>query len=71
MARRISHGAIIVTFVGLVPVIGLWEGQWLGLLVILTVGLLHGALGFNSAVQFMGCYAAVLSVSASVKLIGT
>ena len=72
VARRISHEAIIATFVGLVLVIGLWEGQGLGLLVILTVGLVGGllyrVLGFNTGVQFMGYYAAVLSVPALAKL---
>ena len=72
VARRISHEAIIATFVGLVLVIGLWEGQALGLLVILTVGLVGGllyrVLGFNTGVQFMGYYAAVLSVPALAKL---
>ncbi len=74
VARRISHEAIIATFVGLVLVIGLWEGQALGLLVILTIGLLGGllyrVLGFNTGVQFMGYYAAVLSVPAITKLFG-
>ncbi len=74
VARRISHEAIIATFVGLVLVIGLWEGQILGLLVILTIGLVGGflyrVLGFNTGVQFMGYYAAVLSVPAIVKLFG-
>ena len=72
VARRISHEAIIATFVGIVLVIGLWEGQALGLLVILTVGLVGGllyrVLGFNTGVQFMGYYAAVLSVPALTKL---
>lgn len=72
VARRISHEAIIATFVGLVLVIGLWEGQALGLLVILTVGLVGGllyrVLGFNTGVQFMGYYAAVLSVPALTKI---
>ncbi len=72
VARRISHEAIIATFVGLVLVIGLWEGQALGLLVIVTVGLVGGllyrVLGFNTGVQFMGYYAAVLSVPALTKL---
>lgn len=73
VARRISHEAIIATFVGLVLVIGLWEGQALGLLVILTIGLVGGMLyrilGFNTGVQFMGYYVAVLSVPALAKMI--
>jgi putative tricarboxylic transport membrane protein len=74
VAKRISHEAIIATFVGLVLVIGLWEGGVLALLVILTVGLVGGllyrVLGMNTGVQFMGYYAAVLSVPALLKLIG-
>ncbi|OHV85016.1 tripartite tricarboxylate transporter permease [Rhizobium sp. LCM 4573] len=74
VAKRISHEAIIATFVGLVLVIGLWEGGLLALLVILTVGLVGGllyrVLGMNTGVQFMGYYAAVLSVPALLKLIG-
>ncbi|ULX51774.1 hypothetical protein A9P79_07560 [Cupriavidus taiwanensis] len=74
VSRRISHEAIIATFVGLVLVISVWEGQLLGLLVILTMGLLGGLLsrtiGFNTGVQFMGYYTAVLTVPALLKLIG-
>lgn len=74
VSRRISHEAIIGTFVGLVLVIGLWEGQLLGLFVILTVGLVGGLLyrtiGFNTGVQFMGYYAALLSAPAVLKLFG-
>ncbi len=72
VSRRISHEAVIATFVGLILVIGLWEGGLLGLLVILTIGLLGGFLyrfiGFNIGVQFMGYYTAVLSVPAIVAL---
>ncbi|HZZ12859.1 MAG TPA: hypothetical protein VFE79_19420, partial [Paraburkholderia sp.] len=72
VARKLSHEAIIATFSGLIVVIGLWEGQWLGLAVILTVGLFGGLLSrlfaFNAGVQFMGYYAAVLSVPAMIKL---
>lgn len=71
VSRRISHEAIIGTFVGLVLVIGIWEGGLLGLLVILTIGLAGGLLyriiGFNTGVQFMGYYAAILSVPALSK----
>ncbi|OWJ64643.1 tripartite tricarboxylate transporter permease [Inquilinus limosus] len=72
VSRHISHEAIIATFVGLVLVIGLWEGALLGVLVVIVVGLVGGllyrAFGFNSGVQFMGYYAAVLSVPALLKL---
>ena len=55
--------------------LGRWRLVWvglLGLLVILTIGLLGGFLqrfiGFNIGVQFMGYYTAVLSVPAIVAL---
>ncbi|MFY9478100.1 MAG: tripartite tricarboxylate transporter permease [Aquabacterium sp.] len=74
VSRKVSHEAIIATFVGLIMVISIWEGQLLGLLVILTVGLVGGmlsrAIGFNSGVQFMGYYTAVLTVPAILKLFG-
>ncbi|TMV57654.1 hypothetical protein FGG78_37095, partial [Thioclava sp. BHET1] len=74
VSRYIAHEAIIATFIGLVLVIGLWEGGLLGLLVIGTVGLVGGTLyrvlGFNTGVQFMCYYAAVLSVPAVLALIG-
>ncbi|SDV48735.1 tripartite tricarboxylate transporter permease [Chitinasiproducens palmae] len=73
VARRISHEAIIATFMGLVVVIGYWEGKLLGVLCVLTVGLLGGVLArkfaVNTGVQFMGYYTAVLSVPALTKLI--
>ncbi len=73
VSRRISHEAIIATFVGLVLVIGIWEGGPLGLLVIVAVGLLGGILnrifGFNTGVQFMGFYVAVLTVPAFTALL--
>jgi putative tricarboxylic transport membrane protein len=73
VSRRLSHEAIIATFVGLVAVIGVWEGEALGLLVVVTMGplggLLYRALGFNTGVQFMGYYTAVLTVPALTKLI--
>lgn len=72
VSRRVSHEAIIATFVGLIIVISVWEGALLGLLVILTMGLMGGLLsrnfGFNTGVQFMGYYTAVLSVPALIKL---
>ncbi|EON13784.1 MULTISPECIES: tripartite tricarboxylate transporter permease [Pandoraea] len=72
VARKLSHEAIIATFAGLIVVISVWEGQLLGLAVILTVGLFGGLLSrmfaFNTGVQFMGYYVAVLSVPALVKL---
>lgn len=74
VVRNISHEAVISTFIGLVLVIGIWEGGLLGLLVIVTVGLLGGFLarflGFNTGVQFMGYYTAVLSVPAIIALVG-
>lgn len=74
VSRRISHEAIVATFVGLILVISVWEGQRLGLLVILTLGsiggLLSRVLGFNTGVQFMGYYTAVLTVPALIKLAG-
>ena len=73
VSRRISHEAIIATFVGLVLVIGCWEGGPLGMLVIVSVGLLGGLLnrifGFNTGVQFMGFYVAALSVPAFTALL--
>ena len=72
VSRKLSHEAIIGTFIGIVLVIGVWEGGLLGLLVIVTMGLLGGLLyrniGFNMGVQFMGYYAAVLTVPALIKL---
>jgi len=72
VSRRISHEAIIATFVGLIIVISVWEGGLLGLMVILTMGLAGGLLsrilGFNAGVQFMGYYTAVLTVPALLKL---
>lgn len=74
VARKVSHEAIIATFVGLIVVISVWEGALLGLLVILTIGLLGGLLsrnfGFNTGVQFMGYYTAVLSVPAITAMVG-
>ena len=73
VARKISHEAIIATFIGLIFVISVWEGQYLGVLVIATMGLVGGLLsrilGFNSGVQFMGYYTAVLTVPAVLKLL--
>ena len=50
------------------------QGGVIALLVILTVGLVGGllyrVLGMNTGVQFMGYYAAVLSVPAILKLLG-
>ncbi|MEO4017394.1 tripartite tricarboxylate transporter permease [Pseudomonas rossensis] len=74
VSRKISHEAVISTFVGLILVIGIWEGGLLGLLVIITIGLLGGFLsrflGFNIGVQFMGYYTAVLTVPALIALMG-
>jgi hypothetical protein len=72
VARRLSHEAIIAVFAGLIVVIGTWEGQALGPLVILTMGLFGGLLSrlfaFNTGVQFMGYYVAILTVPALVGL---
>ena len=74
VSKRISHEAIIATFVGLIVVISLWEGGILGLLVILTMGLVGGMLsrhfGFNTGCQFMGYYMAILTVPALLALVG-
>ncbi|MCG6539739.1 tripartite tricarboxylate transporter permease [Pseudomonas sp. KSR10] len=74
VSRKVSHEAVIATFVGLILVIGIWEGGLLGLMVILTVGLLGGFLsrflGFTVGVQFMGFYTAVLTVPALLALGG-
>lgn len=74
VSRRVGHEAVIATFVGLVLVISLWEGALLGLLVVVVMGLvgglLHRTFGFNTGVQFMGYYAAVLSVPALMKAFG-
>ncbi len=73
VARKVSHEAIIATFAGLIVVISVWEGGLLGLLVIVTMGLLGGLLartvGFNTGVQFMGYYTAVLTVPALTQLL--
>lgn len=75
VSRKISHEAVISTFVGLILVIGIWEGGGLGLMVIVTVGLLGGLLsrfiGFNIGVQFMGYYTAVLTVPALSALMSS
>jgi hypothetical protein len=74
VSRHISHEAIIATFVGLVLVIGLWDGGVVALLIVVTIGLVGGllyrVLGVNPGVQFMAYYAAVLSVPAFIKLLG-
>lgn len=74
VSRRLSHEAIIATFVGLILVIGVWEGGVLGLLMVVTMGLLGGLLyrplGFNTGVRFMGYYTAVLTVPELTKLLG-
>ncbi len=74
VSRKLSHEAIIATFVGLILVISFWEGGIVGFLVILTMGLIGGLLnrilGFNTGVQFMGYYTAVLTVPALLKLLG-
>lgn len=70
--RNVSHEAIIGAFAGLILVICLYEGGILAVLVTLTVGLIGGLLnrmfGVHSGVQFMGYYAAVLTVPAILAL---
>jgi putative tricarboxylic transport membrane protein len=70
--RNVSHEAIIGAFAGLILVICLYEGGILAVLVTLTVGLIGGLLnrsfGVHSGVQFMGYYAAVLTVPAILSL---
>jgi len=70
--RNVSHEAIIGAFAGLILVICLYEGGLLAVLVTLTVGLIGGLLsrmfGVHTGVQFMGYYAAVLTVPAVLAL---
>ena len=70
--KNVSHEAIIGAFAGLILVICLYEGGLLAVLVTLTVGLIGGLLnrmfGVHSGVQFMGYYAAVLTVPAIIAL---
>lgn len=74
VSTRISHEAIIATFVGLILVISIWEGGFLGVFVILTMGLFGGLLskylGFNTGCQFMGYYTAILTVPAILAVLG-
>lgn len=66
--RRISHEAIIATFIALVIVISIWEGGIAGLFVTVTVGLVGGllsrAIGFTIGVQAMAYYVSLLTVPA-------
>lgn len=70
--RNVSHEAIIGAFAGLILVICLYEGGILAILVTLTVGLVGGTMsklfGVHSGVQFMGFYAALLTVPAILAL---
>ncbi|MEV4645131.1 tripartite tricarboxylate transporter permease [Saccharopolyspora sp. NPDC049357] len=70
--KNVSHEAIIGAFAGLILVICLYEGGLLAVLVTLTVGLIGGLMnrmfGVHSGVQFMGYYAAVLTVPAIIAL---
>ncbi|MET0186090.1 MAG: tripartite tricarboxylate transporter permease [Achromobacter sp.] len=74
VSRKLSHEAIIATFIGLIFVISIWEGGIMGFLVILTMGLMGGLLsrhfGFNTGVQFMGFYIAILTVPALLRVTG-
>lgn len=72
VSKKIGHEVIVSAFIGLICLIGLWEGGIIGIVVILTLGLVGGALGklgFNSGVQFMGYYTA-LSVPAILVMLG-
>ncbi|WP_049236972.1 tripartite tricarboxylate transporter permease [Moraxella canis] len=68
VVNKISHEAIISTFVGLILVIGLWEGGFVGVITVIVLGLICGLLAryfhFNTGCQFMGYYVAILSVPA-------
>ena len=74
VTTHISHEAIIATFVGLVLVIGLWDGGIIAVLLIVTIGTVGGLLnrvfGLSTGVQFMGYYVAILSLPAITKLLG-
>ncbi len=74
VSRKLSHEAIIATFIGLILVISIWEGGLMGFLVILLMGLTGGLLsryfGFNTGVQFMGFYTAILTVPALLRVTG-
>lgn len=70
VSLKIGHEVIVSAFIGLIFLIGLWEGGLIGILVIVTLGLVGGTLGkfgFNSGVQFMGYYTA-LSVPAIIAM---
>lgn len=72
VSEKIGHEVIISAFIGLICLIGLWEGGLIGIFVILTLGVVGGALGklgFNSGVQFMGYYTA-LSIPAILTMLG-
>ncbi len=68
VVKKISHEAIIATFIGLILVISIWEGGLVGVFTVLGLGLLGGLLSkhfsFNTGCQFMGYYVAVLSIPA-------
>lgn len=70
VSLKIGHEVIVSAFIGLICLIGLWEGGLIGIFVIITLGLVGGSLGklgFNSGVQFMGYYTA-LSIPAIITL---
>ena len=68
VVKKISHEAIIATFIGLILVISIWEGGLIGVFTVISLGLLGGLLSkhfsFNTGCQFMGYYVAVLSIPA-------
>ena len=74
VVSKVSHEAIIAAFVGLVVAVSLWESGILGLVVVLTVGLLSGllirVLRIHAGVLFMAYYVAILSVPGIMALFG-
>lgn len=68
VVKKISHEAIIATFIGLILVISIWEGGLIEVFAVLVVGLVGGLFskyfGFNTGCQFMGYYVAILSIPA-------
>lgn len=71
VVQKISHEAIIATFIGLILVISLWEGGLVGVAVVLSLGLIGGLFAkyfnFNTGCQFMGYYVAILTIPALLK----
>ena len=71
VTKKISHEAIIATFVGLILVVSLWEGGLIGVAVVTVLGFIGGILAkrfnFNTGCQFMGYYVAILTIPALFK----